>query len=81
MLELILIVLALIACNAFFALSEMSVVTSRKPRLKQMASQHRAARAALDLAEQSAAAGPMRARAMTAGIIATTTMYIGRMSK
>lgn len=51
MLELILIVLALIACNAFFALSEMSVVTSRKPRLKQMASQHRAARAALDLAE------------------------------
>ena len=51
MLELILIVLALIACNAFFALSEMSVVTSRKPRLKQMASRHRAARAALDLAE------------------------------
>lgn len=51
MLELILIVLALIACNAFFALSEMSVVTSRKPRLKQMAAQHRTARAALDLAE------------------------------
>lgn len=51
MLELILIVLALIACNAFFALSEMSVVTSRKPRLKQLAGQHRSARAALDLAE------------------------------
>ncbi len=51
MLELILIVLALIACNAFFALSEMSVVTSRKPRLKQMAGRHRTARAALDLAE------------------------------
>ena len=32
MLEL-LIVLLLIACNAFFALSEMSVVTSRKGRL------------------------------------------------
>jgi len=51
MLELILIVLALIACNAFFALSEMSVVTSRKPRLKQMAAEHRSARAALELAE------------------------------
>ena len=51
MLELILIVLALIACNAFFALSEMSVVTSRKPRLKQMAGEHRAARTALELAE------------------------------
>jgi len=51
MLELILIVLALIACNAFFALSEMSVVTSRKPRLKQMATEHRTARAALELAE------------------------------
>lgn len=51
MLELILIVLLLIACNAFFALSEMSVVTSRKPRLKQLAAEHRSARAALDLAE------------------------------
>lgn len=51
MLELILIVLLLIACNAFFALSEMSVVTSRKPRLKQLAAEHRSGRAALDLAE------------------------------
>ena len=51
MFELILVVLALIACNAFFALSEMSVVTSRKPRLKQMAAEHRSARAALELAE------------------------------
>lgn len=51
MLELILVVLVLIACNAFFALSEMSVVTSRKPRLKQMAVEQRRARAALDLAE------------------------------
>ncbi|WP_058835024.1 hemolysin family protein [Luteimonas abyssi] len=50
MLEL-LIVLLLIACNAFFALSEMSVVTSRKPRLKQLARTHRTARHALDLAE------------------------------
>ena len=50
MLEL-LIVLVLIACNAFFALSEMSVVTSRKPRLKQMAGEHRSARKALELAE------------------------------
>ncbi|MCD9006624.1 hemolysin family protein [Luteimonas sp. XNQY3] len=51
MLELILIVLALIACNAFFALSEMSVVTSRKPRLKQLAADQRGARTALELAE------------------------------
>ncbi|MEN5115811.1 hemolysin family protein [Luteimonas sp. TWI662] len=50
MIELILIVLALIACNAFFALSEMSVVTSRKPRLKQMA-ERRGARTALELAQ------------------------------
>ena len=51
MIELFLIVLALIACNAFFALSEMSVVTSRKPRLKQMAAERRSARKALELAE------------------------------
>ncbi|QDW65792.1 hemolysin family protein [Luteimonas granuli] len=51
MIELILIVLALIACNAFFALSEMSVVTSRKGKLKQMADGHRSARRALELAE------------------------------
>ncbi|KAF1710343.1 hemolysin [Pseudoxanthomonas kalamensis DSM 18571] len=46
-----LIVLLLIACNAFFALSEMAVVTSRKPRLKQMAADSRGARKALELAE------------------------------
>jgi len=45
------IVLVLIACNAFFALSEMSVVTSRKPRLKQMAADSTRARKALELAE------------------------------
>ena len=50
MLELV-IVLVLIACNAFFALSEMSVVTSRKPRLKQMAADSTRARKALELAE------------------------------
>ncbi|MGY1410267.1 MULTISPECIES: hemolysin family protein [unclassified Luteimonas] len=50
MLEL-LIVLVLIGCNAFFALSEMSVVTSRKGRLRQMAAGHRGARKALELAE------------------------------
>ena len=50
MLELF-IVLVLIACNAFFALSEMSVVTSRKPRLRQMAAEHRGSRKALELAE------------------------------
>jgi putative hemolysin len=51
MIELILIVAALIACNAFFALSEMSVVTSRKPRLKQMAGEQRSAAKALELAQ------------------------------
>src|SRR5690606_34854491 len=43
------IVLLLILLNAFFALSEMSVVTSRKPRLKQL--QGKGALKALELAE------------------------------
>ena len=47
----IVVVLFLILVNAFFALSEMSVVTSRKPKLKQLAGESRGARAALDLAE------------------------------
>lgn len=51
MIELLLIILLLVACNAFFALSEMSVVTSRKPRLKQMAADQRSAQKALELAE------------------------------
>ncbi len=50
MLEL-LIVLALILLNAFFALSEMSVVTSRKARLKQRAETSNGARRALELSE------------------------------
>lgn len=50
MLEL-LIVIFLIVLNAFFALSEMSLMTSRKLRLKQMAQESRGARAALALAE------------------------------
>lgn len=50
MLEL-LIVLALILLNAFFALSEMALMTSRKLRLKQMAETSRGARKALALAE------------------------------
>ncbi|MBF6022834.1 hemolysin family protein [Lysobacter niastensis] len=50
MLEL-LIVLALIVLNAFFALSEMALMTSRKLRLKQMAETSRGARVALELAE------------------------------
>ena len=49
MLELLAIVLLLILLNAFFALSEMSVVTSRKPRLKQL--QGKGALKALELAE------------------------------
>ena len=51
MVELLLIVLLLILCNAFFALSEMSVVTSRKARLKQRAEDSAGARKALELAE------------------------------
>ena len=50
MLEL-LIVLALIALNAFFAMSEMALVTARKSRLRQMAESSRGARKALALAE------------------------------
>ena len=50
MLEL-LIVCFLIVLNAFFALSEMALMTSRKLRLKQMAQESRGARVALALAE------------------------------
>lgn len=49
MLEL-LIVIALIVFNAFFAMSEMAVLTSRKSRLKQMAATSSRARKALALA-------------------------------
>ena len=45
------LVLLLILCNGFFAMSEMSVVTSRKARLKQKAEESRSAKAALELAE------------------------------
>ena len=47
----LLIVVFLILLNAFFALSEMSVVTSRKGRLKQRAEDSAGARKALELAE------------------------------
>ncbi|RNF86299.1 hemolysin family protein [Montanilutibacter psychrotolerans] len=50
MLEL-LVVLALIVVNGFFAMSEMALMTSRKLRLKQMAEGSRGARKALELAE------------------------------
>lgn len=45
------IVVVLILVNAFFALSEMSVLTSRKGRLKQRAEDSAGARKALELAE------------------------------
>jgi len=51
MLSEILLVLVLSLGNAFFALSEMSVVASRKSRLKQMARTSRRAGVALRLAE------------------------------
>ena len=47
----LLIVLVLVLCNGFFALSEMAVITSRKGRLKEMAKDSRGARKALELAE------------------------------
>ncbi|MDB6162978.1 MAG: HlyC/CorC family transporter [Xanthomonadaceae bacterium] len=47
----LLIVFLLILCNAFFAMSEMAVLTSRKSRLKHMAESSRGARKALHLAE------------------------------
>ena len=48
----LLIVLVLILCNGFFAMSEMAVLTSRKSRLKQMAETSLGARKALHLAER-----------------------------
>ena len=51
MLEL-LIVFALVLLNGFFAMSEMSVMTSRKSRLKQMAQTSHRAQRALDLSEK-----------------------------
>ncbi|HVI57542.1 MAG TPA: hemolysin family protein [Luteimonas sp.] len=48
----LLVVIALIVLNAFFALSEMALMTSRKIRLKQMGESSRGARKALALAEQ-----------------------------
>ncbi|MFT3898260.1 MAG: hemolysin family protein [Thermomonas sp.] len=47
----LLTVLLLILFNAFFAMSEMAVLTSRKSRLKQLAANGRGARKALALAE------------------------------
>ncbi len=51
MLELIFVVFALILLNGFFALSEMSLMTSRKSRLRQMAATSKRAGTALGLAE------------------------------
>jgi len=47
----LLIVLALIALNAFFAMSEMALVTARTSRLRQLSETSRGAQAALRLAE------------------------------
>ena len=48
----LLIVLALVLLNGFFAMSEMSVMTSRKSRLKQLAQTSRRAARALALSEK-----------------------------
>ena len=48
MFEMILIVFALVLLNGFFAMSEMSVMTSRKSRLKQMAATSKRAAKALE---------------------------------
>ena len=47
----LLVVLVLVLCNGFFAMSEMAVVTARKSRLKEMAVLSRRARVASNLAE------------------------------
>lgn len=47
----VLVVIALIVLNAFFALSEMALLTSRKTRLRQLGETSRGARKALELAE------------------------------
>jgi putative hemolysin len=47
-----LIVIALVLLNGFFAMSEMSVMTSRKSRLKQQAATSKSAQRALALAEK-----------------------------
>ena len=48
----LIIVVALILLNGFFAMSEMSVMTSRKSRLKQMAGSSKRAERALALSEK-----------------------------
>lgn len=48
----ILIVFALVLLNGFFAMSEMSVMTSRKSRLRQMAATSKRAAKALELSEK-----------------------------
>ncbi len=48
----LLLILALILANGFFALSELAVMTSRKSRLRQQAQTSRRAQAALDLADR-----------------------------
>ncbi|MGO4556063.1 hemolysin family protein, partial [Stenotrophomonas sp. 2YAF22] len=50
--EMILIVFALVLLNGFFAMSEMSVMTSRKSRLKQLAGTSKRAAKALELSEK-----------------------------
>ena len=47
----LLVVMFLIVLNAFFAMSEMALMTSRKLRLRQMGETSRGARKALELAE------------------------------
>ncbi len=46
-----LLVIILILCNAFFSMSEMAVMTSRKGRLKELSRDSRGARKALELSE------------------------------
>ena len=47
----LLLLIVLVVFNGFFALSEMSVITSRKGRLKELGRDSRGARKALELAE------------------------------
>lgn len=47
----LLLLLALILLNGFFALSELAVMTARRPRLRRLAAERRGARVALELSE------------------------------
>ena len=71
----LLTVFVLILFNGFFAMSEMAVLTSRKSRLKQMATTSRGARKALHLAEHPESF--LSAVQLWLSLLALLTGYLG----